>query len=176
MAGRAEEFLKAFAGQHVGVGVDVRLVDLVDVHEGVADFIRRIVQHQNDLLHAARDAAQADGEAVAGEDGENDAYGAAAGLGLNVGSDVVYRAVVALRTGYDGFGDRDDVAVAERKTVALGGSEHAVRDDADQIVALTDDGAADAAGNCTDSAFFHNRVLSECKLKVRGKTAPRCVL
>ena len=50
--------------QHVAVRIDSCFVHLIHGDEGVTDFIARITQHQDDLLRALCDAAQADGEPV----------------------------------------------------------------------------------------------------------------
>ena len=132
--------------QHVGVGIDAGLVNLIKGNEMIAHLVGGIAEHQYNLLGAAGDALEADGEAVAGQDGEHHAHGVATQLGLNVGSDGVDGSVVALGAGHDGLGQGNDVTVTQRKSFACGGGQHAVRHDSSQIVALSNNGATDAAG------------------------------
>ena len=64
--------------------------------------------------------------------------------------DCINRCVVALCAGYHRLGDSDHVAVAHFITFTLGSFQNAVYHDLCQIVALTDDGAANASGNCSN--------------------------
>ena len=61
--------------EHVAVGVHTALVQRVEVKEVVANLVAGIAEHEHHFPAAAGDAAQADGEAVAGEDGEHHAHG-----------------------------------------------------------------------------------------------------
>ena len=138
--------------QHVAHGIDALLVQQILVEEMVAHLVGGVAELQHDLLRAHRDAAQADREAVAAQDREHDADGAAAELGADVRRDVLHGGVVALRAGHDGLGHGDHVAVAHGKAEAVlrrRGLQHAVDHDLSQIVALADDRRADASGNST---------------------------
>ena len=155
-----EQLAVLLQGEDVGVGIDTGLVDLVQRHQLVAHLVGGVGQHQHHLLAAHGDTAQADGEAVAGEDGEDHTDSLTAQLGADVVSDVLHRAVVALSAGHDGLGHGDDVAVTKLKALGLGGLQDALGDDGGQIVALADDGAANTPGYGTDfSCLFHNVYL-----------------
>ena len=91
-------------------------------------------------LAAARDAAQAYCKAVAGKDGEHNADGAAAELGLDVGRDIVNAGVVAVCARNNGFGDGNDVALAQLEAVLGHRGHDGIRDYLNYIVALTHDG------------------------------------
>ena len=141
----AEQLAVFFQRKHVGIGVHARRVDLVEGYQLVAHLVGGVAEHQHDLLRALGDAAQADGEAVAGQDGEDHADGLSAQLGFYVRRHVVHGGVVALRPRHDGFRHGDDVAVAQLKALAFRRFQHAFRHDLRDVVSLADDGAADAA-------------------------------
>ena len=140
--------------QHVGIGVHARGVDLIQADQLVAHLVGGVAEHQHDFFGALGDAPQADGKAVAGEDGEDHADCTAAQLRFHVRRDIVHGGVVALGPGYHGFRHGDHVPVTQGKALAFGGFQHAVRHDLRNVVSLTDDGAADAAGTGADSSFF----------------------
>ena len=146
--------------EDVGIGVDTCGVDLIQAHKLVTDLVRGVREHQDDLLAALCDTAQADREAVTGKDGENDTHGATAQLGLDIGGDIVHRAVVALCTSHDGLGDGNDVAVAELKALGCGSLQHAIGYDGGQIVTLADDGATDTPRNSTYFSGLLHKNLS----------------
>ena len=146
--------------QRIRVGIDAGLIQLVQRNEAVADFVGGIAQHQNDFFCAQRHAAQADGKAVAREDGEDHAHRFAAQLGTNVGSHILHACVIALASCHDGFGHGDDVAVAQGEALALRCVQHGAGHDGGQIIALTDDGAADAAGDRSNFSFHNSSFLS----------------
>ena len=79
--------------------------------------------YENHLLAAFCDALEADGEAVAAEDGEDDAYCAAASACLDILCDVIHGGVIAFRPGYDGLGNGHDITVAEFKSFIAGGAQ-----------------------------------------------------
>ena len=157
VAHRAEQLAEARKRQHIAVRVNVGCVEGVEADDLVAHLVRGIAEHQHDPFSSAGDAAQADGEAVAREDGEQNADRPAAQLGSDVGGDSVGRCIVALRARHDRFRHRHNVAVVQRKAVARGGSQHAFGHDGGEVVSLADDGAADAARNCANFSFpVHN--------------------
>lgn len=160
MAVDAEQLAVSLERQHVGEGIDPRLVKLVETDQLVADLVGRIAEHEDDLLRALCDAAEADGEAVARKDWENDADRFSAELGADVVRYVAYRGVVALRSRHHRFGHCDDVSVADGEALGLGRLENAFGDYRAEIVSLADDGAADAARYGTDSAcvFVHKKI------------------
>ena len=138
--------------QHVGIGVDARLVQPVPVHQMVAHLVGGIAEQQHDLFAAGGHAAQQQGEAVAAEDREGHTHGLAAGLGAHVRSDLSDARVVALGPGHDRLGHGNDVAVAGRDAGFLPGLHDGIRGDPGDVVILTDDGGADAAHDGTDGS------------------------
>ena len=143
----AEELPVALQGQQIPVGVHALGVQTVPVHQVVAHLVRGIGEHEDHFLRALGNAPQADGKAVAAENGEDDADGLAAQLLLHVCGDIVHRGVVALGTGHDGLGHGDDVPVMEGEALLLGGGQDGCGHDLLEIVSLADDGGADAPGN-----------------------------
>ena len=162
----AEELAVFFEAQYVAVGVDALFVHHVDVDQVIADLVRGVREHQHDFLCAFGNSAQTDGKAVAAENGEDDADRLSAKLLANVERDVVDRCVVSLRSGNDGFGHRDDVAVTNFKALLLRGLQDTVNDDFTQIVALADDRGANASGYGSHHAaheqhllFFYHKII-----------------
>ena len=131
--------------ENIAPGVDSLLVQQILVEEVVADFVGGVAEHEVYLLHRLRDAAETDGEAVAGEDREYDADGVASYLCGHVLGYGVYRGVVAHGTGHDGFRHSDDVPVVQGEAFTFGSVKDAFRDDGGEIVAFSDDGRADAS-------------------------------
>ena len=136
----AEQFTVFFQGQHIAERIYARFINLIQAYQMVAYFIGRIAQHQHDFLCAFCNTAQADGKPVAGQDREDDADGLAAQLRFHIRRNVIYGAIVSLRTGHDGFRDGDDVPVTQGKAFACRGFQYAVRYNVCQVIALTDDG------------------------------------
>ena len=159
MHGVAEQLTVLLQGQHVGVGIDALLVKHIQIDQMVAHLVGRIAEHQDDLLGALGDAAQADGETVAAEDREDDADGLTAQLGTHVVGNVIHAAVVALRAGDDSLGHRDDVAVTGSKLTAIGRSHDAIGHDLHQIIAFTDDRRTNAHGNSTNHSAHISTLL-----------------
>ena len=149
----AKEFPIPLQGQHVAVGVDARFVQLIQGHQAVAHFVAGVAEHEDDLVRTLSDAPQADGKAVAGEDGQDDADGAGAELGTHVGGDVVHGGVVALRAGHHGLGDRDDVLIPQLEALLFGRFQHTGDYDIGQVVPLADDRAANAPRYSTNFPF-----------------------
>ena len=152
----AEQGAVALQSQDVGEGIDLGFVQLVQGHQLVAHLVGGVAEHQDDLLGAAGDTTQADGEAVTGQDGENDAHGLAAQLGADIGGNGIHGGVVALCAGHDGLGQRHNITVANFIAFTLGSFQNAVDSNFGQIVALTDDGAADTSGYGSDFSFHNN--------------------
>ena len=143
--------------QHVVPRVDARLVQLIQRHQMVAHLVRGIAEHQHHLLHTGGNAAEQQGEAVAAEDGEGDAHSLAAGLGLHVGGDLLHRGIVALAAGHHGLGDSRHILVMGLDAVLLqcrqDRGDHALH----HIVALTENGGANAPCHRTQcSAHMKN--------------------
>ena len=151
---RAEFLAELFERQNIAVRVDTRLVELVPVDKAVAHLVRGVGEQQHDLLAAHRHAAQQQGEAVAAQDGERDAHGAAAGLFAHVFRDLVERCVVALRTRHDGFRHGDDVAVARLDARFLPRFHHGSGSDLSNVISLADDGCAHAAHDSSDRSHL----------------------
>ena len=145
-----EERAVALLVEHVGPRVDPGGFELFLRNEGVAHLVARVAEHQHDLFRAARNAAQADGEPVAAEDGEDHADGVIAEFGADVLRDVVGGGVVALRLGDDRLGHAHDVAVVEGKALACGGFEHGIGDDLREVVPRPDNRGAHAPDSGTD--------------------------
>ena len=146
----AEELTVFLKTQHILVGIYALFIQGIQTYQMVADFVRGVAEHQDHLLGALGDAAQANGETVAAEDGENNTHGLAAKLFLDVCGDIINGAVVALGAGHDGLGHGDNITVADCKTVVRSGFQHGSGDDLSQVIALADDGGANASGNSTD--------------------------
>ena len=157
MAVFTEEIAVLFQGQYVGIGIHAGFVHLVQADQFVANLVRGVGEHKHDLLRAHGDTPQADGKAVPAQDREDDAHGSAAALRTDVRSDILHGGVIALGTGNNGLGDGNDIPVTQFKSFFLRSQQDAVRHDGGQVIALADDGAADAAGNGADSsgALFH---------------------
>ena len=85
--------------------------------QGIAHLVRGVAQHQNHLLAAAGNAAQADGKTVTGQDGENNTDGLAAQLGADILGNGIDGCVVTLRTCNDSLRHSDDITVTDRKSV-----------------------------------------------------------
>ena len=151
---RAEFLAELFERQNIAVRVDARLVELVPVDKAVAHLVRGVGEQQHDLLAAHRHAAQQQGEAVAAQDGERDAHGAAAGLFAHVFRDLVERCVVALRTRHDGFRHGDDIAVARLDARFLPRFHHGSGSDLSNVISLADDGCAHAAHDSSDRSHL----------------------
>ena len=118
----------------------------------IAHLVAGVGQLQPDLLRAFRDAAQADREAVAGQDGEDDAEFPGGELAADVRRDVFHAHVVALSSGDDCLGHSDHVAVTQVRAAVRCG-QHAVSDDLDDVVSFADDGRSDASGYSSDHSF-----------------------
>ena len=148
----AEQLAVFRFAQHVGIGVDPRSIQIVQRDEVVAHFVAGIRQLQPDLLRALRNAAQADREAVAGQDGEYDAELTGRELSPYIRSDILYAHVVALGSCDHCFGHSDHVLVAQILTAVRCGQD-AVGHDLDDVVALADDGRTNASGYGSDHSF-----------------------
>ena len=155
----AERLAVFFLSQYVAVRIDTGILQQFLVKEMVSDFVRRVAEHERDLLHTGGDAAQHDGKAVPGEDRENDADMVAAEFRFHVIGNVLHRRIVAGGAGHNRLRHGDDVAVVEGDMLRLGGGHDAVAHQRDKIVALPDDGGTDAANNSTNSS--HNEITSE---------------
>ena len=92
----AEELSVFFQSQDIAVRIDSRLIDLVEAHKFISHFVGRIAEHQNDLLSAHCDPAQADRESVAGKDREDNADGAASKLSPDILRNIFNGAVITL--------------------------------------------------------------------------------
>ena len=70
------EFLpELLLGKGIPVGIHPRLVQGLLAHQMVAHLVRGVGEHQHHLFGPPGKALQEDGEAVAAEDGEEDADG-----------------------------------------------------------------------------------------------------
>ena len=151
---RAELFAELRERQNVAVRVDARLVELVPVDKAIAHLVRGVGEQQHDLPAAHRHAAQQQRKAVAAQDWERDAHGAAAGLFAHILRDLAERCVVALRTRHDGLRHGDDVAVARLDACFLPRLHHGSGSDLSNVVSLADDGCAHAAHDSSDRSHL----------------------
>ena len=130
--------------QNVTIGVYAGLVQLLHADQMIAHLVGGQAEKQNHLFGTGGDAGEQQGEAVAAEDGEGNAHGLAAGLGLDIGSDLLHGGVVALAAGYHGLGDGHDVPVTGLDALLGQGIGHGVGGDGDHVVALAEDGRTHA--------------------------------
>ena len=155
-----EEFAVTFEGKNVGIGVNACFVEFIEAYEFVAHFIGRIAEHKNNFFCAPCNTAKADGKAVSGKDRENYTDGFAAEFCFNIGCNVINGCIVALSPCNNGFGNGDNVAVAKFEAFAFGGFEDACGDHCAKVIALTEDGAANAAGYGTNfSGICHKKQI-----------------
>ena len=141
----SEERPVALQGEYILIGIYSLLVHQVQVHQMVAHLVGGVGEQQHDFLGALGNAPQADGKAVAAEDGEENADGLSPQLGPHVGGDVLHRGVIALGPGHDGLRHGDDIPVTHGKAVLTGGLQHGSGDNLHQIVPASDDGGANAS-------------------------------
>jgi hypothetical protein len=121
----------------------------------VTNLVGGIAEHQNDLFAAFGNAAQANGKSVAAENRENNTHSFTAQLSADVLGDGIHGGIVALGTGDYGLCNCNHISVAQSKTFAVGSLQDTVHHNGSQVIALADDGAADAAGSSANSSF-HN--------------------
>ena len=146
----AEQLAVALQGKHVPIGVYALFVQEVQADQVVAHLVGGIAEHQDDFLGPLGDAPQADGKAVAAENGEDDAHGLAAQLGLHIVGDIVHRGIVALGAGHDSLSHGNHVTVPDGEAVVSGRLQHGIGDDLHQVITAADDRGPQAAGNGTD--------------------------
>ena len=82
----------------------------------VAHLVGGIGQHDDELVHARRYAAQQHGEPVPRKDGEDEPHSAAASLGADILRDLLHGGVIALRAGDHRFGNGEHIAVLNVKS------------------------------------------------------------
>ena len=155
----AEELPVFLQGEDVLVGVHPLLIHRVQADEVVAHLVGGVAEHEDNLFRPLGDAPQADGKAVAAEDGEDHADCLAAQLGPDVGGNVVHRGVIALGPGDNGLSHGHNVPVPDGKAVLPGGLQQGAGNHLHQIVTAADDGGADAPGNCTDHTAHKGTLL-----------------
>ena len=155
----AEFFAELIQRQHVAVRVDAGSVQPVPIDQTVAHFIGGIGKQQNDLPAAHRHRAQQNGKAVAAEDRERDPDRTAARFDADVPGDLLQRCIVALCTRNNRLRHRNDVAVTGRDAGFAPRFLHGIGGKLSNIVALADNGCADAAHNSTDRSH-HGSPLS----------------
>ena len=150
--GVAEQLPVLLQRQHIPVGVHALLVHEVRVNKMVAYLIGGVAEHKDDLLCALGNAPQADGKAVAAEDGENDTHGLTAQLGADVGGNIIGRGIVALCAGHNGLGHGYNIPVADGKAILrlCGSLQNGLGDDLHQIIAAADNRRPNTPGNSTD--------------------------
>ena len=149
----AEEVAVLLQSQNIGVGIHTGCVQLIQADQRIAHLVRGVGKHQYYLFCAGGNTAQANGETVTGENGEDDTDGLTAQLGADIGSNGIDGGVIALRTGDNRFRDSHNVTVIQAKAFALGSVQHAVYNDLSQVIAFSDNGAADAARSSSDFSF-----------------------
>ena len=113
----------------------------------VAHLVGGIGQHDDELVHARRYAAQQHGEPVSRKNGEDEPHRAAASLGADILRDLLHGGVIALRAGDHRFGNGEHIAVLNVKSgrgVSRRG-EQTLHRDGGEIVSLPDDRCLDAS-------------------------------
>ena len=145
----AEQLTELGGGQHITVRVDALRVDTVQIDQMVADLVGGVAEHQNNLLAALGNAPQANGKAVAAENGEDHANGTTAELCAHISGNIICCAVVALRTCNNGFGHGDNIPVMGSQAILFDGIQDRTGNDLGQIIALTDNRSANTHRNST---------------------------
>lgn len=159
VGGVAEQLTVALQREHILIGVDPLFIQHILVNEMVAHLIRGIRQHQDHLFGALGDAPQADSETVAAEDGEDDANGFSAQLGLYIGGDIVHRGVVTLGAGHNGLSHCHYVAVAYGERAIVDRLQDRPGDDLGQVISAADNGGADTHGYGADHPAHRTTLL-----------------
>ena len=78
---------------------------------------------------------------------------------MHISGNIIDGSVVALSTGYNGLGNSDDIPVVQGDVFSLGCVQNRVDHDLGNIIALTDNGCANAAGNGTNGPLHSGKLL-----------------
>ena len=78
---------------------------------------------------------------------------------MHISGNIIDGSVVALSTGYNGLGNSDDIPVVQGDVFSLDCVQNRVDHDLGNIIALTDNGCANAAGNGTNGPLHSGKLL-----------------
>ena len=159
VGGVAEQLAVALQREHILVGVHTLFVHHVLINEVIAHLVGGIGQHQDHLLGALGDAAQANSKTVAAEDGEDHANGLSAQLRLYIGGNIVHRGIVTLGAGHNGLSHGDYVAVAYGERAIVDRLQDRPGDDLGQVISAADNGGADTHGYGADHPAHRTTLL-----------------
>ena len=134
----------------------------------VTHLIGGIAEHQHHLFAAAGNALQQQRKTVAAENGERNAHRFAAGLGADIGADLLHRGIVALAAGHHGLGNGHHILVMCLDPVFPQRMQHGLHGDGNGVVALTENGRAHAPYNSSQRSHivssFPSRSIAFCIL------------
>ena len=149
---RAESIAETLEIQHIMPRVDARLVQLIHTDQMVAHLIGGIAEHQHHLFAAAGNALQQQRKTIAAEDGERDTHRLPAGLGADIGADLLHSGIVALATGHNRLGDGHHILIVGFDTVFAQRVQNGCNSNGHGVIALTENRCAHAARNSTQSS------------------------
>ena len=141
--------------QHVAPGVYALFIQQVLVEQMVSNLVGGIAHKDIHFFKSLCNAFQADGNAVAAEDGKCERHRIGAEFCAAVGGDVLHTGVVPLAACHNSLCNSHDIAVMEGEALLFTAGEDGIGDDFDQIVALTDDRAAYAARSGANSSHLY---------------------
>mgnify|MGYP007077072205 FL=1 len=78
---------------------------------------------------------------------------------MHISGNIIDGSVVALSTGYNGLGNSDDIPVVQGDVFSLDCVQNRVDHDLGNIIPLTDNGCANAAGNGTNGPLHSGKLL-----------------
>ena len=102
-------------------GINSRFIHAIDVHEGVADFVGRVGELQNDVFCAARDSLEVESEPIAAQNREYETDFSFREKPTRIFSDIVGRMLIqpVLPQTCDG----NDIAIMQLKTFVFAASK-----------------------------------------------------
>ena len=133
-----------------GPRVNAFFVQLVESYKMVANLVRWVAEHKNDFLCAACNALEYDGEAVTGQNWEDETDCVITELVLNICCDIVTCDVVALCACNNSFCYTNDVAVVNFDIFFFKSFKQALNCDVHKIVTFNDNRCSDTSGYCAD--------------------------
>ena len=133
----AKHLAEALVIKALTVRIHALFIQRIPGQQGIAHLVGRIAQlHHYALGRSHGHRPQQNAEAIAAEDGKQNADGAFAQLIADILGDLLAGGIVALGAADNGLRHRHDVAVMQGKFLGLRRAAHALRDRRDQIVAL----------------------------------------